>query len=358
MIHAAPLLEESRTSMRTRWTRVRVSWRTLVQAAVAVGVAWTVSKLVWGHDTPFFAPIAAVIALGQSYHERTRRAVELVLAVTLGLAVADVLAFEIGTGVIQMSVGVFIAMGLGLFFGSSPLFVNQVAVSTVLVFTISPPSHGLTFARALDALTGGVVALVVAAVVLPADPLQLVRDAARPLLDELAATIEDIARALRARDSEAAELALVRARAIDAPALASAARESRETIRLSPARRRALSTVEFYVNAAQRIDLAVRNVRVLARGAMRALGLDENVPPDVADALGELAAAVRAFEGELDEVRGHAVRAAASATRVLEGTTNLSVSVIVGQIRSTATDLLTGTGLSYEEAVDAIRQST
>ena len=46
-----------------------------------------------------------------------------------------------------------------------------------------------------------------------------------------------------------------------------------------------------------------------------------------------------------EEVREPALRAAATATQVLEGTTNLSVSVIVGQIRSTATDLLTGIGL-------------
>ena len=44
-------------------------------------------------------------------------------------------------------------------------------------------------------------------------------------------------------------------------------------------------------------------------------------------------------------------------TLVLEGTTNLSVSVIVGQIRSTATDLMTGTGLSYDEATVAVREA-
>jgi hypothetical protein len=54
-------------------------------------------------------------------------------------------------------------------------------------------------------------------------------------------------------------------------------------------------------------------------------------------------------------VREPALRAAATATHVLEGTTNLSVSVIVGQVRSTATDLLTGIGLSYEEATEAVR---
>jgi hypothetical protein len=119
--------------------------------------------------------------------------------------------------------------------------------------------------------------------------------------------------------------------------------------------------VEFYSAAAMRVDLAVRNVRVLARGAMRALALDENVPPEVAGALEDLARAVRALAAALesgdgyDAVREPALSAAAAATLVLEGTANLSVSVIVGQIRSTATDLLTGMGLTYEEATEAVR---
>jgi hypothetical protein len=42
---------------------------------------------------------------------------------------------------------------------------------------------------------------------------------------------------------------------------------------------------------------------------------------------------------------------------VLESTGNLSVSVIVGQVRSTATDLLAGTGMSSDEAAEAIRRA-
>ena len=64
-----------------------------------------------------------------------------------------------------------------------------------------------------------------------------------------------------------------------------------------------------------------------------------------------------ASDSAFEEVREPALRAAATATQVLEGTTNLSVSVIVGQIRSTATDLLTGTGYTYEEATDAVREA-
>jgi uncharacterized membrane protein YgaE (UPF0421/DUF939 family) len=350
--------------MRTRWQRVRPAWRAMVQASVAVAIAWALAKWVLGHRAPYFAPIAAVIALGQSYQQRGRRAVEIVIGVSLGIAVADVLAAELGTGVAQLSVAVFIAIGIGLFFGKSQLFVNQVAVSTVLVFTV--PAHGITFSRSIDALTGGIVALLVAALVLPSDPLRLVREAARPVLEELAETLDDVAAALTARDDEAVHAALERARGIDelGARFADAAREGMETARLSPARRGARTAVEFYADAAGRIDFAVRNVRVLARGAIRAVQLDDNIPPDVIDALAELAAAVRALaaalEGDHDftRTRAHAERAAGIASAVLERTTNLSVSVIVGQIRSTATDLLTGTGLSDDEAIAAVRAAT
>lgn len=362
-----PLIEEaterSRESMRTRWTRVRLSWRTMVQASVAASLAWLIATEIWGHPAPFFAPVAAIIALGQSYHERGRRAAELVVGVSLGVAVADVLLVQLGSGVAQLAIVVFIGMGVGLFFGSSPLFVNQAAISAALVATILPPDDGFSFARSVDALTGGAVALAVAALLLPSDPLRLMRDAARPVLEELAATLRDVAAALRERDVVRAEDALERARTIDdlGDEFAAAVREGRQTARYTPARRGALGTIETYAGAAAQIDLAVRNVRVLARGAIRALSLGENVPPDVADALDDLAAAVVALEQTLDggesfeTVREPALRAAATATLVLERTGNLSVSVIVGQIRSTAVDLLAGAGMDGDAAVDAVR---
>ncbi|MBE2319707.1 FUSC family protein [Solirubrobacter sp. CPCC 204708] len=356
----------SRVSMATRWERVKAGWRSPLQAGIAVALAWALAKWLWGHDAPFFAPVAAIIAIGQNYYERGRRARELVFAVTLGVLIADLLAYELGTGIGQLALAVTIAVALGMFFGTSALFVNQVAISAALVFTITPPSGGVSLARTLDALTGGVVALVVAAVVLPTDPIRVLRGAARPVLDELTATLRDIAQALRQRSAEAAEAALVRARGIDefGERFFAATDEGRSTARISPVRRHQRDTVEFYAEAAARIDLAVRNVRVLARGSMRALALDENVPPEVADALEDLGAAVEALAAALesgegfDVVREPALRAAATATHVLEGTTNLSVSVIVGQIRSTATDLLTGIGLTYEEATGAVRAAS
>ena len=128
-------------------------------------------------------------------------------------------------------------------------------------------------------------------------------------------------------------------------------------------RRAARDQVAVYAVAGAHIDLAVRNTRVLARGAMRAIATGDATPPGVSLALRELAEAVRALAALLTDpardvdVVEPAVRAAAHATIVLEETANLSVSVIVGQIRSTAADLLAATGMTYEQSTDAVRDA-
>jgi uncharacterized membrane protein YgaE (UPF0421/DUF939 family) len=363
---AGPLIEEaaerSRVSMRTRLERLRVSWRSILQVGIAAGVAWVIATEVFGHAQPFFAPVSAIITLGLTISQRGRRAVEVAIGVALGIAVGDLLVLGIGVGAAQLALVVMLATAIAIFLGSGQMLATQAAVSAALVATLQPPTEGVTFARFLDALVGGTVALVVNALLLPADPIRIIRGAARPLLEELAATLEDIAVAIVERDRSLADAALVRARRIDelSDLFAEAVGVARETTVYAPLRRRSRGRVDDYAGAATRIDLAVRNIRVLARGTIRAIRLDENVPPAVADAVRELAAAVGAFSGSLEdparatEVREHALRAAATATQVLENTGNLSVSVIVGQVRSTATDLLQGTGMTHDEAAEEV----
>ena len=366
---AQPLIEEaaerSRLSARTRTDRLRDAGRTILQATLAATIAWLIATELVGHAQPFFAPVSAMITLGLTQGERGRRAAEVVLGVTLGIAVADLLVTGLGAGWWQLALVVSLSMSVALLLGSGQMFAQQAAVSAALVATLQPPEGTFEFARALDALVGGSVALAVSALVLPADPRRIVREAAAPVLAELAAVLDDVAGALESRDRARVQAALDRGRAIDelARSLDEALVVGRETARLAPPRRSALGTVDVYAGAAAQIDLAVRNVRVLARGARRAIDLDENVPPEVSDALRELATAVRALGDALAErddpaaVREPALRAAGQATLVLERTGNLSVSVIVGQVRSTAVDLMRGSGMSYEEAASAVRDA-
>ena len=366
---AAPLIEEaaerSRVSMRTRLERLRLSWRSVLQAGVAAGAAWAVATEVLGHEAPFFAPVSAIVTLGLTITQRGRRAVEIAVGVAVGIAVGDLFVLAIGVGTAQLALVVMLATALALFLGSGQMFASQAAVSAALVATIQPPTEGVTFDRFLDALVGGGIALLVNALLLPADPVRMVRRAARPLLEELAATLDDVAEAILERDRGLAEGALKRARGIDELSghFLETVIASREMTRFAPPRRRLRGRVERFGAVATQVDLAVRNVRVLARGTIRALRLDENVPPEVADAVRELAAAVRALadaveaDGKLERVRDHALRAAATATHVLKSTGNLSVSVIVGQVRSTATDLVAGTGMDTDDAVEAVSRA-
>ena len=78
-----------RTSVSTRVKRLRSkSWQ-VGQCAVAAGVAWLLAADLLGHQTPFFAPIAAVVSLGTSYGQRLRKVFEVAVGVAVGVLVGD-----------------------------------------------------------------------------------------------------------------------------------------------------------------------------------------------------------------------------------------------------------------------------
>ena len=85
---AGPLdraIARSRVSVRARLARVGDKGFHIAQCAVAAGVAWLIAADLLGHQTPFFAPVAAVVCLGTSYGQRLRRVAEVTLGVALGV---------------------------------------------------------------------------------------------------------------------------------------------------------------------------------------------------------------------------------------------------------------------------------
>jgi uncharacterized membrane protein YgaE (UPF0421/DUF939 family) len=360
----------SRLSFSDRVARLIALRLTLLQAAVAVGATWVVVTEVLGHPRGFFGPVAALVTLGLTVGQRLRRALEITAAVTLGLALADMTVLLIGSGVWQIVAITLVAMSLAVLVGGGPLFVQQAAASAVLVVTLQPPTNGLdlldplhTFARPIDGLVGASIALILNFVLLPVNPLLLVRRGADPLVRELSGVLRDVADALDSRDQEAELQALLRARAIDpiVQRFEEALEIGRETAAVAPTRRRARGAIALISHAGAQLDLAVRNVRVLARAALRALEVDDRVPPIVVQAIRELADAVELLGPWLEEPwrvaasREPAIRAARTATAVLEETTNLSVSVMVAQVRSAAVDILRATGVPPDQALAMVR---
>jgi uncharacterized membrane protein YccC len=355
--------QRSGVTLRDRAVRLRKLAPTLLMGAVAAGLAWVIATELVGNRGAFFAPVAAVITLGLTVGARLNRAIELSLGVPLGIALADILVLELGSGTPQLIGIVFLASSVAVFLGGGGLLVTQAAISAILVVTLQPPTDGVSFARAGDALIGCGVALILNFVVAPIDPVALVRREAAPVLRELAGVLDDIAAALGDRDRDRAVAALRRARDIDphTQRFLESLTIGRETASAAPQRWSDRAPMAVYDEAGGQIDLAVRNVRVLARGVLRAIDVEDRVPPGVASAILELRQAVMSLEPWLvdarraDAVVEPAVQAARHASAVLEQTTNLSVSVIVGQVRSTAVDLLRSTGMDPAEARARIR---
>lgn len=352
----------SRQAWSVRRDRLAASIKPILLAALAASLAWFIARYVLGHRAPFFAPIAALVVIGLTVGQRARRAVELAVGQAIGILVADALIGVIGTGVVQIALVIVLAMVTAVLVGSGPLLTQQAATSAALVATIQLPGSGLSSSRFVDALVGGGVALVLNLLIFPTNPLALVRREAGPLLHELAATLEEIAQALAAGDEDAAEAALQRARGLDALAehLRDAVVAGRDTLRYAPMRRSAVDRVDLHATAAVRLDLAVRNVRVLARRALRAAERGDAMPESVVEAIQELARAALELDRQLAEpdlgrpVREPALRAARLATAALAEHPSLSVTVLIAQVRSTALDLLQAAGVDVGEALKAI----
>lgn len=355
--------EASRAGLRTRRDRLIVTARPILQAAVAAALSWLIAQKLIGHSQPFFAPVSAVITLGLTIGEQRKRAVEIAAGVAVGIAIADAIVAVIGTGTWQIGVVVGLAMLGAMLVGGGTLLASQAAVSAVLVATLQPPDGGVDFTRFVDALVGGGVALVVSRVVFPIDPVRLVREAAMPMLEQFAAAVEAVAVALETRKPEAADEAFRATARLDAAhdTLLDTLDAAGEAARLSPRRRgRMTSSLERYAVAAGQLGRAIDNVRALARGGIRAISLDDAVPPAAIEAVRELRVSVLAFEGYLEggspePVRVATVRSAGLANRVLGQTGNMSAIHIVAQIRLACADLLRATGVDRAEVQEWIR---
>jgi uncharacterized membrane protein YgaE (UPF0421/DUF939 family) len=357
--------QRSRATVTDRWRRVRAALLFAAQAAIASGLSWLVANDLLHHARPFFAPIAAVIALNVSVGQRLRRVVELVLGVALGILVGDSLIYLIGTGPVQIGLGVGAAILVAVFLGGSPIVIGQAAASAVLIATLAPPTGGIYYTRFLDALTGGVIGILVMALLLPVNPLTVIRRAAGPAFDVIATGLRDCAVALAHGDKDGAQAALDRMRVGEArvAAFRDALAGAREAATLAPVFWRSRGPLALYLDAAVHVDHALRNARVLARRTVALIRDGETVPVGLVAAHEELAEAVERLRDELAAslepvaVRERALAAVGTAADAYRAGLGFSGDVVVAQIRTMATDLLLASGLDRPVVERAIRRA-
>jgi len=348
-----------RTSSRARIARLRAKRWQIAQCALAAGAAWLVAAELLGHQTPFFAPIAAVVSLGTSYGQRLRRVVEVTLGVAIGVFVGDLIVAQLGSGWWQLTLIVALAMSTAFLLDGGQLFVTQAAVQSIVVSTLLP-DPGAALTRWTDALVGGAVALI-AATAVPAAPLRRPREQASLVMRKIAALLRAAGEVMVDGEVDRALALLSDARSTDhlIRELQSAADEGLSVVASSPFRVRHKGNLRRMVDLVDPLDRALRSTRVLVRQTAVAAYHGRSVPGsysllalDLADAADQVADLMA--ESKMAVEARSALLAVGDATGQVERTEELTAEVILAQLRSVVVDLLMLTGLDQIESTDAL----
>lgn len=353
------VVTRGRSSLRTRLTRLRTKAWAIAQCAVAAGVAWLIAADLFGHNTPFFAPIAAVVSLGTSYGQRLRRVAEVTVGVAIGVAMGDLLVLWLGQGWWQLMLIVALAMATAFLLDGGQLFVTQAAVQSIVISTLLPDA-GAAFTRWSDALIGGAVALV-AATLVPAAPLRRPREQAAVVVRKIGDLLRASADVMERGETDEALDLLADARATDylIRELQSAADEGLAVVASSPFRVRHKEDLRRMADLVDPLDRALRSTRVLVRNTALAAYRGRPVPASYALLARDLATATDQVAHELHANRRAsaaqpALLAVAQASGEVERSQVLSVEVVLAQLRSVTADLLMLTGMGQLESTDAL----
>jgi uncharacterized membrane protein YgaE (UPF0421/DUF939 family) len=342
--------------------RLRWRWVLIAQIGVAVLVSWLIAKNVLGHSNPFFAPVTAILCLGLTYGQRLRRIAEVTIGVAIGVLVGDLVVLVLGTGAWQMAIVVVVAMSLAVVLSSGQLLVIQAGVQSVFIVALVA-DQSAAFSRWLDAVVGGVVALIIGAIA-PTSPVRRPRQEAARTVREVSSTLRDVVTALRGRDRALADAALDQARAMEGQLveLRTAASEGVAVVRQSPLLRGHAPLAQAASELVVPLDRCVRNLRVLARRASVSITRDEVVPDRYIDLVAALADASDDLARVLDEhatptaARSVLERVAGRSARV-DPRAGLSAEMIRGQVRSMVVDLLVVAGLDDDDALLLVPES-
>lgn len=345
-----------RLDVRLAVQRVWHSMPAISQILVAVAAAYSIARWGLGHAVPILAVTLTINALGFSRDARPRRVAESVLGILLGVALSDGLSLLFGKGLWQLLVVLLVVFVVGRAVSTNPAFAVAAAVPSALVVLLPIPAGG-PFGRTLDALVGGVVALLVTALI-PRDPTRAARRDGRVLISVLTESLVSVVDSLHDANEAAGELALARLRRTQ-PLVddwAASLDTAISVTRMSPFLRRRLPELHRDLRVQRTADLATRHARTLAR-RVEFLVRDGVKRPALAGVVGEVATALGLLSQELDDLQltGQARSVLSDLARRLDPATLIpdapvTDAAIVLMLRPLAVDLLIGTGLEPDAA--------
>ncbi|KAA9108472.1 FUSC family protein [Microbacterium rhizomatis] len=340
--------------MRPGILRVWNSANAILQIVVAATGAYAFCFYVLGHPAPLLAATVTVSSLGLVRDARPRRVLETVLGMLVGILVAELLLLGFGSGWWQLALALAMSLIVARFLSPQASFAIAAAIQSLIVMVI--PS-GTPFLRLVDGVVGGIAALLVTALI-PRNPQRAAMRDGSALFRAVDGTFGTLAQALRRGDRLRAERGLEKARALQP--LVDDWRSSLESgaaiARISPFLRRQRFDLERHERIRQSMDLATRNLRVVARRVV--YQSDDGVPrPMIASLLGELGGGAELVGRSLGDISLvpvaqeslKAIAARLDPAGIAPGG-SLGEQNLIAALRPLAVDLLTATGMTPAEA--------
>ena len=355
---AIPTGWRARWHPRAGWDRVTESAPAIVQIVVAATAAYVFAHAVLGHAVPLLAATVTVSSLGLVRDARPRRVLETVVGMVVGILVAELIVLVAGIGWWQLGLTLAASLAVARFLSPQPGFAIAAAIQSAIVLVI-PAS--VPFLRLVDGVVGGVAALLVTAL-LPRSPLRAVTREGIEALAAFDSATATLVQALRRGDVVRADRGLQKARALQAPVdrWREGIDSGTQIARISPFLRRQRPEFERQDRVRTHLDLATRNLRVIARRVVY-LCDDGASRPVAADLLAELGAGARLLSDALTDIAyepaaREAVRAVASRLdpAALAAGSSIVDQNLIGALRPLAVDLMTAAGMPAAEARAAL----
>jgi len=283
--------------------RVVDSLAPAVQITIGALLAYSLAFYALGHVNPLLAVTVCITSLGFSRDARPRRILQTAIGMVVGIAISEIALIYFGSGIIQIALVLLLVLIAARFISASSAFAVTAAIQAMLVQILPEPDGGV-FLRTLDGLIGGVMALLVTALI-PRDPRGIARSDANKLFDFFTETLQSLRLALRDANKSLSNQALKNARA--SQPLIDNWRMSLDSAlsisRISPFLMKHKSELRKQRGLMRAMDLATRNLRVIVR-RVNFLLKDDVARPYLADLCEQIAEAVTNIQEGLSEHEG------------------------------------------------------
>lgn len=337
-------------------SRVRDSLWQIMQLVLASIVAYLISHFGLGHPVPLLAVTVAISSLGFARDTRPGRVATTALAMVMGVVLSETVLVLFGPGAFQLLSVILLSLLLARLISPNPTFALTVAIQAVLVQLLDAPTGG-DFARVVDGLIGGLVALAFTALA-PRNPIRLARADSRLLFASFKETLAKLREVLLTTDKATADLALENIRQTQ-PLVdnwKSSLESAAAIAKVSPFYRWAQQEIADQTVLFKGMDLATRNLRVITRRIDYVLQ-DQRSRPELAALIAKSLIAVDLLEQSLDDfsLRAKAQKYLQKLIKQLDpksiGDVGLSDLVIFMQLRPMIVDLAVASGVEPEQAL-------